>query len=146
MKRSDFYILGFAGLLGFSQVCAISADSIKAGTKNISINNAPHIKVEKMEAVSEAHSIVMQKTDASESPKIANPIGEVSISQSFIRIYLQKPANITLYNARGQIIYHMESQRQIEILPLQGLQPGFIYLSLRVGKEEFTKKLVYTGK
>lgn len=73
-------------------------------------------------------------------------LGDALISQNTLRIFLDRPASISVFNARGQLVFHQDSQRQMETLPLQGMQTGFLYLTLRSGSNELTKKLLYTGK
>lgn len=63
-----------------------------------------------------------------------------------MRIFLDRPATVTVYNARGQQVFHRESQSLTETVPLQGITTGFVYLTVRAGKAEATRKLVYTGK
>ena len=79
-------------------------------------------------------------------PRVHEPLGEGRISQDVLAISLRRPASIALHNARGQLVFHLDSFRAVEILPLKGLSTGFLYLTLRAGKVEFTQKLVYTGK
>lgn len=84
-----------------------------------------------------------------EKPKaaaVAESLGEAFIAQSSLRIYLSRPASISLHDARGQTLFQLESNRPAEVLPLAGLPTGFLYLTLRSGQIELTKKLVYTGK
>jgi hypothetical protein len=77
----------------------------------------------------------------------AQPIlGDAFIAQNLLRIYLNRPAAVSVFNSRGQQIFHMESQRALETVPLQGITTGFVYLTVRAGQVELTKKLVYTGK
>ena len=89
---------------------------------------------------------------ASESPEKPKPavtiesLGEAFIAQSSLRIYLNRPASISLHDARGQILFQLETARPAEVLPLSGFPTGFLYLTLRSGSFEQTKKLVYTGK
>ncbi len=80
-------------------------------------------------------------------PAPAKPLlAEAFIAQSLLRIYLNHPAAITVYNSRGQQVVRMDSQRELETVPLQGLTTGFVYVVVRAGPVEMTKKLVYTGK
>ena len=80
-------------------------------------------------------------------PAPAKPLlAEAFIAQSLLRIYLNHPAAITVYNSRGQQIIRMDSQRPLETVPLQGLTTGFVYVVVRAGPVEMSKKLVYTGK
>ncbi|GEM_PF-3483100 len=73
-------------------------------------------------------------------------LGDAIVSQNTLRIFLDRPASISVFNARGQLVYRQDSQRQMETLPLQGMPTGFLYLTLRAGQSELTKKLLYTGK
>ena len=68
------------------------------------------------------------------------------ISQNVLRVYLDRPAAVTVYNSRGQQVVHLDSRRAMEAVPLQGITTGFIYLTVRTAQGELTKKLVYTGK
>lgn len=81
------------------------------------------------------------------SPAAAKPIlGEAFIAQDVLRIFLNRPASISLYNARGQQVFHLDSRSPVEFVPLFGMNTGFLYLTVRSGQSELTKKLVYTGK
>lgn len=81
------------------------------------------------------------------SPAAAKPIlGEAFIAQDVLRVFLNRPASISLYNARGQQVFHLDSQSPMESIPLFGMNTGFLYLTVRSGPAELTKKLVYTGK
>ena len=94
-------------------------------------------------------SLPAQASEPAEKPKAAAPVetlGEAFIAQSSLRIYLSRPAIISLHDARGQTLFQLETSRPTEVLPLAGLPTGFLYLTLRSGQVELTKKLVYTGK
>lgn len=73
-------------------------------------------------------------------------LGDAFISQNTLRIYLERPTQIFVYDARGQIVFHVDSHRAMETLPLYGMSAGFLYLTLRSGPLELTKKILYTGK
>jgi hypothetical protein len=73
-------------------------------------------------------------------------LGEASIIQNNLFVRLVRPASISLFNARGELLFHMDSMRSFETLPLAGINAGFLYLILRAGSVEMTTKLVYTGK
>ena len=73
-------------------------------------------------------------------------LGDGLIAQNALRIYLNRPAIITVHDSRGQLLYHIESVRPMEYLPLSGVHTGFLYLTLRAGRLETTKKLIYSGK
>jgi hypothetical protein len=77
-------------------------------------------------------------------PKVT--LGDGFISQNTLRIYLDAPVAISVFNTRGQLVYHLDSQQKMVLVPLQGIPTGFLYLTLRSGQNELTKKLVYTGK
>lgn len=80
-------------------------------------------------------------------PAEAKPaLGDGFIAQNAVRVYLGRPLTISLHNARGQLLYQLESSRPMEVLPLSGVNTGFLYLTLRAGKLELTKKLVYSGR
>lgn len=85
-----------------------------------------------------------QDSSPAAAPKPA--FGDAFIAQGLLRVHLDRPAIITVYNARGQQVFKAESQRSLESVPLHGLTTGFIYLTVRSGTVEMTKKLVYTGK
>lgn len=85
--------------------------------------------------------------DAGASPAEAKSLlGEAFIVQNHLQVYLDRPASISVYNARGQQIFHVESRASMESVPLMGVNTGFLYLTVRAGQTELTKKLVYTGK
>jgi hypothetical protein len=73
-------------------------------------------------------------------------LAEAFIAQAVLRIYLNRPASVYVYNSRGQQVFHIESQRALETVPLLGVSTGFIYLTVRTAQGETTKKLVFTGK
>jgi hypothetical protein len=73
-------------------------------------------------------------------------LADAFISQNVLRVYLDRPAAVTVYNSRGQQVAHLDSRRAMEAVPLQGISTGFIYLTVRTAQGELTKKLVYTGK
>lgn len=75
-----------------------------------------------------------------------SPLSDAFIAQGTLRVFLDHPASITVYNARGQQVYHRDSMGPVETVPLQGITTGFVYLTVRAGKTEATRKLVYTGK
>lgn len=75
-----------------------------------------------------------------------SPLSDAFIAQGFLRVFLNHPASVTVYNIRGQQVFHRDSMGPVETVPLQGLTTGFVYLTVRAGKVEATRKLVYTGK
>ncbi len=75
-----------------------------------------------------------------------SPLSDAFIAQGTLRVFLDHPASVTVYNARGQQVYHRDSMGPVETVPLQGITTGFVYLTVRAGKTEATRKLVYTGK
>ncbi len=84
------------------------------------------------------------QTQAAPAPK---PIlADAFIAQTILRVYLNRPAAIFVYNSRGQQVYHLDSNGPMEAVPLLGMNTGFIYLTVRTAQGEMTKKLVFTGK
>jgi len=81
---------------------------------------------------------------AASAPKAA--LADAFIAQNVLRVYLNRPASISVYNSRGQQVYRLDSQRPMEAVPLQGITTGFIYLTVHTAQGETTRKLVYTGK
>jgi hypothetical protein len=77
---------------------------------------------------------------------LKSPLSDAFIAQGTLRVFLDHPASVTVYNARGQQVYHRDSMGPVETVPLQGITTGFVYLTVRAGKTEATRKLVYTGK
>ncbi len=73
-------------------------------------------------------------------------LGEAIILQNTLRISLNQPTSISLYNSRGQLVFQKDTQAQIEDIPLQGMLSGFLYLTLRSGSLEVSRKFLYTGK
>ncbi|MDB5050053.1 MAG: hypothetical protein JWO30_3124 [Fibrobacteres bacterium] len=73
-------------------------------------------------------------------------LADAFIAQTALRVYLNRPAAIFVYNSRGQQVYHLDSERAMEVVPLQGMSTGFVYLTVRTAQGEMTKKLVFTGK
>lgn len=87
-----------------------------------------------------------QQAEKTEKPAPQSALSDAFIIQGLLRIYLDRPALVTVYNARGQQIFQMDSERALESVPLHGITTGFVYLTVRAGAMETTKKLVYTGK
>ncbi len=81
---------------------------------------------------------------AKEVPKVS--LGDAFITQNTLRIYLDVPVSILVFNTRGQLVYHLDSEKKLVLIPLQDIPTGFLYLTLRSGQNELTKKLVYSGK
>jgi|SRR4051812_29433512 len=75
-----------------------------------------------------------------------SPLADAFIAQGSLHVFLDRPASVTVYNARGQQIFHRDSHAAVETVPLQGASTGFVYLTVRAEKTEATRKLVYTGK
>lgn len=73
-------------------------------------------------------------------------LADAFIAQSVLRVYLDRPAAVSVYNSRGQLVFQVDSRRAMEAVPLQGISTGFIYLTVRTAQGELTKKLVNTGK
>ena len=73
-------------------------------------------------------------------------LSDAFIAQSVLRVYLNHPASVSVYNSRGQQVFHLDTQKDAETIRLQGITTGFVYLVVRAGPVEMTKKLVYTGK
>jgi hypothetical protein len=82
--------------------------------------------------------------DPSALPKPA--LADAFIAQTVLRVYLNRPASVSVYNSRGQQVFHVESQRTLETVPLLGVNTGFVYLTVRTAQGETTRKLVFTGK
>ncbi len=70
---------------------------------------------------------------------------EASVMQNAVRVYSSRPATLSLYNASGQLLYRGDQQKPIQMISLQGVNPGFLYLSVRDGQMETVRKLVFTG-
>jgi hypothetical protein len=92
------------------------------------------------------------KSDAKPAAKPASKpaskpaLGDGIIAQNTLRIYLSRPATVTVHNARGQLLFHVDSSRPAEYLPLSGVDAGFLYLTFRSGPQETVRKLIYSGK
>lgn len=89
---------------------------------------------------------VDDKAPSTDPAEARDALGDAFIFQNTLRIYLSRPAAITVYNARGQLLHHVESSSSLEVLPLSSVNTGFLYLTIRAGQLELTKKLVYSGK
>jgi hypothetical protein len=89
-------------------------------------------------------TLAPQAAPAPSAPKPA--LADAFIAQTVLRVYLNRPAAIFVYNSRGQQVYHLDSQRAMEAVPLQGMSTGFVYLTVRTAQGEMTRKLVFTGK
>jgi hypothetical protein len=75
-----------------------------------------------------------------------SPLADAFIAQGSLHVFLERPASVTVYNARGQQIFHRDSHASVETVPLVGATTGFVYLTVRAEKAEATRKLIYTGK
>lgn len=73
-------------------------------------------------------------------------LADAFIAQSVLRVFLNRPAAIFVFNSRGQQVFHLDSRRPMEAMPLLGITTGFVYVTVRTAQGETTKKLVYTGK
>jgi len=73
-------------------------------------------------------------------------LADAFIAQGSLHVFLDRPASVTVYNARGQQIFHRDSHGPVETVPLLGATTGFVYLTVRAEKAEATRKLIYTGK
>lgn len=73
-------------------------------------------------------------------------LADAYIAQNMLRVYLDRPSAVTVYNSSGRQVAHVDSRRALETFPLQGITTGFIYLTVRTAQGELTRKLVYTGK
>jgi hypothetical protein len=80
------------------------------------------------------------------TPEAKSPLSDAFIAQGSLHVFLERPASVTVYNARGQQIFHRDTHAAFETVPLQGATTGFVYLTVRAEKAEATRKLVYTGK
>src|SRR6478609_6022166 len=67
-----------------------------------------------------------------------SPLSDAFIAQGSLHVYLDRPASVTVYNARGQQIFHRDSHATVETVPLQGATTGFVYLTVRAEKSEAT--------
>jgi hypothetical protein len=136
------FTLVLSGALVIWAVSAPVAKPIKAKAGNTAVTAAPALP--SASGASVAPAAPTEKEASKEKAKPA--LGDAFIAQNTLRIYLDKPASISVFNARGQLVFRQDSQRQMEALPLQGMPTGFLYLTLRAGQTELTKKLLYTGK
>jgi uncharacterized protein YfaP (DUF2135 family) len=93
-----------------------------------------------------ADTPVQEPADRSVSQAISPSLGEAAISNQVLRIVLNGQAQISLYNARGQLLYQAEGRSGVEWLPLKSVDLGFIYLTLRQGKTEQSFRLLHSGK
>jgi len=133
--------LGALSIWGASFCWAASESSVAGSSANPLAEPALSAPVEP--AAKKAAS----QADGAATQAAAKPIlGEAFIAQNQLQVYLNRPAAIFVYNARGQQIFHSDSQASMESVPLLGVNSGFLYLTVRAGQTELTKKLVYTGK
>jgi len=89
---------------------------------------------------------VVESGNTQVTPETIPALGDAFIAQNELRIFLNRPAAISVFNARGQMVFHLDSHRAWESVPLSGVTTGFLYLTVREGQVESTKKFVYTGK
>jgi hypothetical protein len=115
-----------------------------SGSSNIKVTLGPERKAAVPAIKIPAAAPSAKASSASKTSKAA--LADAFIAQNVLRIYLDRPAAVTVYNSRGQQVAHLDSRRAMETVPLQGITTGFIYLTVRTGQGELTKKLVYTGK
>ena len=81
---------------------------------------------------------VDDKAPASDPAESRDALGDAFIFQNTLRIYLSRPAAVTVYNARGQLLHHVETSSSLEVLPLSSVNTGFLYLTIRAGQLELT--------
>lgn len=89
---------------------------------------------------------VAPQGNKAEASQATQSLGEAAISNQVLRIVLRSQAQISLYNARGQMLYQGESQRGVATLPLKSIDFGFLFLTLRQGHAEQTVRLLHNGK
>jgi len=174
MNRMSFLSVGVLALWAVSSTIATPAKNSKAKTQAVSsvttevipLANNTATQVTTITAVAsstsgpESFNVLVESngTDAKASEnkdvspktilKVADKptLGDAFIFQNTLQVFLDRPLTLSLYNAQGQLVYHQDSQRKVETIPLQGIQAGFLYLTMRSGNAELTKKLLYTGR
>lgn len=80
------------------------------------------------------------------APALKPALADAFIVQNVMRVFLNRPASLFVFNSRGQQVFHLDSRLAMETVPLRGITTGFVYLTVRTAQGETTKKLVYTGK
>lgn len=154
-KRLSGLALGSLGLWAVSAVWAGSESPAHASPgKELSAparaaKPEPAVASDSRTAASDRQGNLQAATaPARESaPEAPKPIlADAFIAQSVLRVYLNRPASISVYNSRGQQVFHLDSGLPVEAVPLQGVSTGFVYLTVRTAQGEMTKKLVFTGK
>lgn len=118
------------------------------GMRSLAVTAFAALSVLAFSAVSaQAEKTAAPKSGAKPQTTIAaQSLGEAAISNQVLRIVLRSSAQISLYNARGQMLYQGESQRGVATLPLKSIDLGFLFLTLRQGQVEQTLRLLHNGK
>lgn len=146
MRHQTVLVLTLAWVMGYVLPALAESPQPAPAVKWVTQAKSQKAKTpakEKVSAVSKDAGPAKEKT-AVGIP--GDPLGDGFISLGILHITLNRPASITLHNVGGQQLFHLDSFRSSEIFPLHGINAGFLYLTIRSGKNEFTKKLVYTGK
>lgn len=156
MNRLTCLSVGVLALWAVSSTVATPSKNVKPKSANVTATSSEVIPVttttQITQIISEPNSftVVVEEKTVQEKTilKVADKpnLGDAFIFQNTLQVLLNRPMSISLYNAQGQLVYHQESQRKAETIPLQGTQAGFLYLTLRSGNLELTKKLLYTGR
>jgi hypothetical protein len=108
---------------------------------------SPQVSSANVAFADEGNLEVTVSPSAETAPAAPKPtLADAFIAQTVLRVYLNRPATLFVFNSRGQQIFHLDSQRPMEAVPLLGMSTGFIYLTVRTAQGEMTKKLVFTGK
>jgi len=94
------------------------------------------------------------QTVSAESPKVSEPsvlsagkdLGQAMVVNQVLRVVLNAPAQILLFNSRGQSLYQAEAGKGQELIPLKSIDFGFLFVTLRQGKHEQSFRLLHDGK
>ena len=150
LSATGLRIAGVAGFLLFTAAAVSASDSPSFPSKATKAKAVITVDAKSVETRTPAlpsarpEAKPVEKAKSAKSPRAS--LGDAFIAQNAVRVYLGRPMTISLHNARGQLLYHLESSRPMEVLPLNGVNTGFLYVTLRAGQLELTKKLVYSGK
>lgn len=126
---------------------ALDANASPGRTPKASLASEPALRAPTA-AASKSQATPSKPTPRAPAKKAPSQptIGDGLVVQNTLRVYLSRPAIIIVHNARGQLLFHLETTRPVETLPLSGINSGFLYLTLRAGQLETSKKLLYSGK
>ena len=126
---------------------AIPAKPASAASAPIALSDRPApAPAAEARPAADPSAVAGSNAQVTQAPDPKPLLSDAFIAQNVLRVYLNHPASVSVYNSRGQQVFHLDTQRNAESIRLQGITTGFVYLVVRAGPVEMTKKLVYMGK